>query len=303
MDTKDIFINKKSYTLHIAYQNDETKRKAFHAMTFEFWEFTFESYYQSGYWDDQCILFSLFEGETIIAHTTLSIFPTQTPTGLLQLGQLGTVMTAATHTKQGFARFLMDYIFDAYRDQLDGYFLFANDTVLDFYPKFGFVSTREFQATKAFHKQPSSYTVNPLDLKNPADLSVFQHYIKAGKTACRFDTYNYGLAHFYCYANPDFGFAESIYLLPELETLLIAQQEETDLIILQAYYLGQNQLDHAFNAIATANTTRLVLGYTPEDNGYDFHPYQEEDLTLFITPLLLPYFEEQHTMIPLLSHT
>lgn len=303
MERKYIYINKKPYTLHIAYQDDETKRKAFHAMTFDFWEFTFESYYQSGYWDENCILFSIFEGETIVAHTTLSLFATHTPTATLQLGQLGTVMTAATHTKQGLSRFLMDYIFDTYCTQLDGYFLFANDTVLDFYPKFGFVKAREFQGTKALQKQASPYTVQSLDLTHPADLQLFQHYLKTGKTACRFDTSNYGLTHFYCYANPDFGFSESLYVIPELETLVIAQQEETDLLILQAYYLGQHQLDQAFNAVAATNTTRLVLGYTPEDDGYDFHPYKEEDLTLFVSPSLLPYFEEQHTMIPVLSHT
>jgi len=303
MEIKDVYINTKPYTLHIAYQDQESKRKAFNVMTYDFWEFTFESYYQSGYWDEHCILYSLFEGEAIVAHTTLSLFYTHTPTGTLRLGQLGTVMTAATHTRQGLSRFLMDYIFDTYRDQLDGYFLFANNTVLDFYPKFGFVQANEFQATKAFQKKPSSYTVHSLDLKNPAELSLFQHYLKTGNTACRFDTSNYGLTHFYCYANPDFGFSESLYVIPELETLVIAQQEETDLVVLQAYYLGQNQLDQAFNAVAATNTTRLVLGYTPAEDDYDFHPYQEEDLTLFITPSLLPYFEEQQTMIPLLSHT
>lgn len=303
MEIKDIYINKKPYTLHIAYQDDEAKRKAFNAMTYDFWEFTFESYYQSGYWDNQCILFSLFEGEAIVAHTTLSLFSTHTPTGTLQLGQLGTVMTATTHTKQGLSRFLMDYIFDTYRNQLDGYFLFANDTVLDFYPKFGFVKTCEYQATKAFQKQSSSYTVHALDLKNPADLALFQHYLKTGKTACRFDTSNYGLTHFYCYANPDFGFSESLYVIPEAETLVIAQQEEADLLILRAYYLGQNHLDRAFNAVASTATTRIVLGYTPEEDGYDFQRYQEDDLTLFVTPSLLSFFEKQHTMIPILSHT
>ncbi|WP_158961744.1 GNAT family N-acetyltransferase [Myroides fluvii] len=303
MQTKQITINNKTYTLHIAYQNQEQLRKAFNTMTFDFWEFTFESYYQSGYWNDTCVIFSLFEGETIVAHTTLSLFTTKTPNKELYLGQLGTVMTQPTHTQQGLSRFLMEYIFDAYRGQLDGYFLFANNTVLDFYPKFGFSKVPEFQATKMLEKQPSDYQVQRLDLNANQDLQLFQHYITKGKTACRFDTQNYGLAHFYCYANPAFGFSDSIYVIPELKTLLIAQQEEGNLLIFQAYYLDQNQLDKAFHALATENTTRITLGYTPISGDYTFVPYKEEDLTLFVTSTLVPFFTAQQTMISLLSHT
>ena len=303
MQTKQLTLNNKTYTLHIAYQANERMRQAFNAMTFDFWEFTFEPYYQSGYWDDNCILFSLFEGEQLVAHTTLSLFTTYTADQRLHLGQLGTVMTLPSHTKQGLSRFLMESIFESYSDKLDGYFLFANDTVLEFYPKFDFHAVPEHQASKAFCKQPTTHTVQRLDLTDITDLQCFQHYLKNGHTGCRFDTRSYGLAHFYCYANPAFGYAESIYLIPELETLLIAQHEEDDLMIYQAYYLKDNLVDQAFNALADAQTNRVVLGYTPIDTGYTYNPYKEEDLTLFVSPALITYFEEQPTMIPLLSHT
>ncbi|MBB1140169.1 GNAT family N-acetyltransferase [Myroides sp. WP-1] len=303
MQSIPVTIKNKTYTLHIAYQENDTLRKAFNSMTYDFWEFTFESYYQSGFWDDTCLIFSLFEGETIVSHTTLSLFTVPTTDQQLRLGQLGTVMTHPDYTKRGLSRFLMEYVFEAYRDQLDGYFLFANETVLDFYPKFGFVAAPEFQASKKFNKQPSSCEIQRLNLTDNQDLQLFQHYLNYGKTACRFDTQSYGLAHFYCYANPEFGFADSIYVIPELETLLIAQQEEDNLLIFQAYYLDQNQLEDAFHALATEYTTRITLGFTPVSNDYTFTPYKEEDLTLFVTPSLVPYFTEQQTMIPLLSHT
>ncbi len=303
MQTKQLILHNKTYTLHIAYQANEQMRQAFNTMTFDFWEFTFESYYQSGYWDDNCILFSLFEEEQLVAHTTLSLFTTYTPDQRLLLGQLGTVMTLPSHTKQGLSRFLMEYIFEAYSDKLDGYFLFANDTVLEFYPKFGFHAVPEHQASKAWRKQPTTHTIQRLDLTDTTDLQCFQHYLKNGSTACRFDTRSYGLAHFYCYANPAFGFAESVYLIPTLQTLLIAQQEEGDLLIHQAYYLKDNQLNQAFNALADTQTNRVVLGYTPTDTGYTYNPYKEEDLTLFVSPTLTTYFKDHLTMIPLLSHT
>ena len=52
--------------------------------------------------------------------------------------QLGTVMTAPPCRKQGLSRFLMEEIKKDWEGRCDGMYLFANDTVLDFYPKFGF---------------------------------------------------------------------------------------------------------------------------------------------------------------------
>ncbi|WP_413511197.1 GNAT family N-acetyltransferase [Myroides odoratus] len=303
MQTKQVTINNKAYTLHIAYQTNETLRKAFNTMTFGFWEFSFESYYQSGYWDDTCLIFSLFEEEAIVAHTTLSLFTTYIDNKQVQLGQVGTVMTLPTHTKQGLSRFLMEYIFEAYRDQVAGYFLFANASVLDFYPKFGFIKAAEFQATKHFETQPHTWTVQKLNLALEEDLLCFQHYLKNSQTTCRFDTRSYGLTHFYCYANPEFGFGNSIYFMPELETIVLAQQEEETLVVYQVYSLNTKAIDQAFQAVAAKNTKRIVLGYTPIDGDYQFIPHVEEDLTLFVTPSIHSYFVDQQTMIPLLSHT
>lgn len=303
MQTKQVRINNKTYTLHIAYQANETLRKAFNTMTFDFWEFTFESYYQSGYWDDTCLIFSLFEEEAIVAHTTLSLFTTYIDGKQIQLGQLGTVMTQPTHTKQGLSRFLMDYIFEAYRDQVEGYFLFANASVLDFYPKFGFLKVPEFQATKDFEPQPHNWKIQQLDLTLKEDLLCFQHYLNKGQTACRFDTQSYGLAHFYCYANPEFGFGDSIYFIPELETIVLAQQEEETLLVHQVYTFNTKKIDQAFQAVAAKNTQKIVLGYTPIGGDYQFIPYQEEDLTLFVSPSIQAYFTDQQTRIPILSHT
>lgn len=303
MKSEQVNINNKTYTLHIAYQENESLRRAFNEMTFDFWEFTFESFFQSGYWDDRCHLFSLFENDKIVAHTTLTVFKTQTANKQLLLGQLGTVMTQPSHTNQGLSRFLMDYIFNTYHDQIDGYFLFANDSVLDFYPKFGFHAVPEFQASKAIRKQANSYTVQKLDLTLNQDLKCFQHYIKNGKTASRFDTQNDGISHFYCLANPSFGFSSCIYAIPELETLLIAQQEETVLHLYQSYSLKENNMDEAINALADIHTTKLVFGYTPIGEDYSFTAFKQEGLTLFVTPLLVSYFTTQPTMIPLLSHT
>ena len=59
--------------------------------------------------------------------------------------QLGTVMTHPDYRGMGLSRFLMEWILQNWSDRCDGIYLFANDTVLDFYPKFGFLPAAEAQ--------------------------------------------------------------------------------------------------------------------------------------------------------------
>jgi GNAT superfamily N-acetyltransferase len=52
--------------------------------------------------------------------------------------QLGTVMTHPDYQGQGLSRVLLKKAIADYRDKCDLIFSFANNSVLNFYPKFGF---------------------------------------------------------------------------------------------------------------------------------------------------------------------
>lgn len=58
-------------------------------------------------------------------------------------------MTAEPYRKQGLIREIMQEIDKDYGEKADGFYLFANDSVLDFYPKFGYRKAKEYQYSKA----------------------------------------------------------------------------------------------------------------------------------------------------------
>lgn len=59
--------------------------------------------------------------------------------------QLGTVMTDPEYGGRGLNRILMERVLSEYEGKTDGIYLFANDTVLDYYPKFGFRPAKEYE--------------------------------------------------------------------------------------------------------------------------------------------------------------
>lgn len=59
--------------------------------------------------------------------------------------QLGTVMIDKKYRNMGFIKTIMQEIEKDYYDIVDGIYLFVNDSVLEFYPKFGYKKSTEYR--------------------------------------------------------------------------------------------------------------------------------------------------------------
>ena len=58
--------------------------------------------------------------------------------------QIGTVMTDEAYRRLGLANKLMDHVVKQYKDDCDGFYLFANLDAVDFYDKCGFSKEAEY---------------------------------------------------------------------------------------------------------------------------------------------------------------
>ncbi|MEN7550464.1 GNAT family N-acetyltransferase [Rapidithrix thailandica] len=302
----EIDVNKTTYTLCIGYKQDEKRRRAFNNMCRSFWDFDFEAYYQSGYWDDSCLLYSIFHGDTIVSHTTVSIFRTSFLGMPQRLLQLGTVMTDQAYQRKGLSRFLMEYILEDYKKQVDGFLLFANDTVLDFYPKFGFYPVPEHQAFKNLQDSFSAKEreVRKLDLSEASDLYLFEQLVNKAAINSKVQLYNRGLSFFYCYAYPEFGYKDSIYYVENLDCVAVVREESDGVLLLQEVFAESTIDIHTLiSALSSDGIRQVRLGFTPVQEGFEYQEYQNEDLTLFVSEPLKTLFETKKLMIPLLSHT
>ncbi len=186
MKKENVYINKKSYVLYVKYQQEQKLGVAFNEMTQRFWEFGFEKYYQSGFWDSSCLFYSLFDDGIIVSHITVSLFKTEMKTII----QLGTVMTDENYRKRGLSRFLMERICHDFQNKNEGMFLFANTSVVAFYPKFGFVPVVEFEAFKPTEniEITRTNTRRKLDLNNSKDLNIFENLVENASPNTAFAT-------------------------------------------------------------------------------------------------------------------
>lgn len=303
MHTEPIILRDQQYTLRIRYQDNDQLRAAFNAMSQEFWRFDFEEFYRSGYWMEDCILYSLFDQDKIVSHITLTLFPAIIGNTSMTLGQLGTVMTAKQYQHRGLSRYLINRIQEDYGHQIDGMFLFANDSVLDFYPRFGYKAVPEYQGSKKIGYNPNGLPVQQLDLEDLTQRAFFQDFVERSVSVSSFHLKNVGLAFFYCYAYPRFGFKDTVYHIPDLATIVVAKTKAKVLTIVQIYQEREQGIDDVIRAIASPEVDTVMFGYNASYPGLSYSLHKQKDLTLFVTPELEELFAIRKTMVPLLSHT
>lgn len=133
-----------NYTTDKDIRNNEAVRASFNKLAADTFGLSFEQWYQDGYWTDLYIPYVLLDGGRVIANVSVNIIDTQWKGQTRKYIQLGTVMTAPGYRKQGLSRFLLEEALSDWKGLCDAIYLFANDSVLDFYPKFGFVKENEY---------------------------------------------------------------------------------------------------------------------------------------------------------------
>ncbi|MCT3800858.1 GNAT family N-acetyltransferase [Elizabethkingia anophelis] len=305
MHLAKINIGGHNYTLAIGYHEDEVLRKEFNRLTQEVWKFDFENYYQLGLWDDSCIIYSLFDKKRIVSHVTVSLFYTEIRGEKKKILQFGTVMTDPEYRNRGLSRFLMEQVIADFGEKTDGMLLFANKSVLDFYPKFGFQAAKEYQAFKNIISEnlTSSVEIRKLDMNRREDIELLTRRIEDSIPNTQLVLQNKAVSLLYCYAYPKFGYTDSVYYIENLDTAVVASVEADVLEITEIFSENIINLQDIIAAFSHEKFTSVRLGFIPLEKGFEYELLVHDDLVLYISEELRDLFGKQQLTVPFLSHT
>lgn len=288
-----------SYVIRKGYQADERARKSFNRLAGQVFGLDFEKWYQNGFWKSNYIPYSILEGDEVLANVSVS------PMLFLENGepkhyiQLGTVMTCKSCRKQGLIRQLIQEIQKDYDGKTDGWFLFANESVLDFYPKFGFRRSDEFEYGKDVIIDADATAVKVQIEEKDNLLRLRQSMRESCPQSSLWLENHEELTMFYAL---DY-MRKKIYFLPEYDAYVFAGFEKGQLYLHQIF--APEQVD--VNRIAAAfgrEVKTLVLGFTPIDKqGFTCRKTGRNDTVLYIKGSALNRIERDCLRIPELAHT
>lgn len=302
---KNIIINCKNYKLISRYQDDNDLRNSFNLLTQQTYNFDFEKWYKSGYWKENCILYSLLDNDKMVSHITVSVIDFIVLGKKKRFVQFGTVMTDEQYRNQGLSRVLMEMVLEEWKDKCDMFYLFANDSVLDFYPKFGFEPVDEYQASTKISKIESPYSVRKMDIDNVSDLNLLYETAKNAEAQFALSMQdNAGLVMFYCNYFELFSFKENLFYIQDLNAIAVAEYEEDTLILYDILATEKIEIEDVLNALATEQTKSAILKFMPiNSENYEVNLFKEEDSTLMVMGDKEELFKYNKLMFPMLSHT
>ena len=207
-------------------------------------------------------------------------------------------MTDPEYRAQGLSRFLMERVIAQWKPKSDLIFLFANDTVLDFYPKFGFTQAREYQHSIGVRAHGDPADVQRLDMSLPENRRLLADRVGRAVSLSPLSLLqNAGLVMFYAASS----MRDQIYYIKSLDTAVIAEFSGDVLRLEAVFSPAPVTVEQIIGALAVPATRKAVLGFTPDEpGGFSADLLKEEDTTLFVmgnSP-----FDRHRLMFPALSH-
>jgi len=272
------------YKLISNYKHIDAYKNSFIELAKNVFGIDFEEWDQNGAWNNDYICYSFLDNNKIIANASINKMKIVLDGKEYQAIQIGTVMTHPDYRKQGLAAKLIKHILDEYEESFDFIYLFANDTVLDFYPKFGFKRIKEncyfLNLAENQYSNDRKSTIRALKLDEQEDRELLKKLAKERlpiSTTCGVVD-NEHLLMFYFIV-----FKEQTFYLEEEDLIVMYEVEGEDLHLYDVISQNRINLDDILSNILTSQIKKVHFHFTPDSiaTSFDIQPSLSND-ALFV---------------------
>lgn len=242
-----------------------------------------ETWYKKNLYYNRCTFYScLFEDEVVAAISVNKmdlIIEGQKKTAL----QLAGIMTHPDHRNKGLSASLINHILEKFENEYDIIYLFANDSVLSFYSKFGFKQIIEGAYELDINQINRKETmIKKLKTDDENDCNTILRIINNRQPVSRkMGVFNdLWPLHLFCM----YVHNEDMYYLEDEDTIVIATREDGCVHIYDVLSLTPINLDSIIEKIVTPEDKKIEFHFIPESNKYNIVKVskEREDDWLFV---------------------
>lgn len=285
------------------YMRDDILRHALNDLTKKIFGFDFEDWVIGGYFEGDYIPYSFIEDGKIISNVSANRMTFLRNGVEKNYIQIGTVMTDEAYRRQGLAKKLMDHVVKQYKDDCDGFYLFANLDAVDFYNKCGFSKETEYRYSvkNEFCMRKSAGEIfMPV---NTADERMKQKYmdmVRRSAVNSSLEQLNkFGLQMFYT------ADMENVYYAKDMDCFIVAEMEENTLLLQSIICENHVTLLDVLQRVRW-EYNKCQLGFTPALKDMDICVAEQydgaDDYRLFYLGEQLKSIENGKLYFPELSH-
>jgi GNAT superfamily N-acetyltransferase len=242
--------------------NADLRNMYFHFTETVFPSVSFRAWCEKGWWSKNYKPYSIVQSNKIVSNVSVSEMEILVG-GISKTGiQLGAVGTIPEYENKGLSRHLMEYVLNKYDETSDFIFLFANDSVLDFYPKFGFRPVNEvlFQSTSI---PKVTYAARKLDLSDENDSKLIRGSLSQRHTLTRlFGANNYDFVTHWHLINI---FPDNILYIEDDGVICLCKEENRQLHLWEVISKEPIDMKKILPKIINNKDLKEILYYFPPD--------------------------------------
>ncbi len=222
----------------------------------------FRPWYLRGGWTSAYEAHALAQADEIVANVSVMRMRLLVGGREVRGAQLGAVGCVPEMRGRGLMRPLIERVLAQVESEADLVLLYANDEVLDFYPRFGFRQVREsvFELNRAV--EPALTPAPRLDLDDPSQCAAWlAACAKSLPPTERFGVRDYGSVALWhvCTFYP-----HDVHVLSEGDTYAVAVQREDTLHLLDLAAPRRFDLLAVLSRLIRAPVARIRFGFCPE---------------------------------------
>lgn len=253
-----------------------------------------------GYWDDTYVPYTMEVDGEIVANVSISKSTLVVDGVTYKAAQIGGVMTAPKYRGQGLSRRLMEEVLNETVD-MDLVYLFANRTVLDYYPKFGFEKREQITyLLNASKLQFVPQQVKKLNLQDAGSRKLLFDYAthRVPVSATLSMLQHESIVMFHALNVYD----HCTYVIPSLNVIVMAEQKDETLHVYDVISTHYVALEKVLAALPI-NVPNIELYFTPNENGLSYEKIAiVEDGAMFVKEQH-PFRYPNHKRFPITSLT
>lgn len=259
------------------YKNNEKLKESFNKLAIKTFELDFRSWYEKGYWTNDYIPYSYSYNNEIIANVSVNKMDLIIDDKIYKALQIGTVMTDERFKNQGLSRKLLNYVLEEYKDKVQFIYLFANEDVLSFYPKFGFKRCYESEYILDVSKYEK---LNKIEKVEKLDFNTLEDFAKNKKTlSTKLDCINNNLLMFYF----TIALSENIYYIKEQNIFIIMEEDEDTIHLYDIISKENYNINDLIKNIINKNTKNIKFYFTANNiKNIKVNKIENNDDALFI---------------------
>lgn len=272
-------------------------RRSFMDLAEKVFDLSFEDWFRQGNWTERYIPYSFACGDRVVANASVNLMDFLWCGVPKRYVQIGTVMTDPDYRGRGLSRKLLEEILHDWKNNCECIYLFANSTVLDFYPKFGFQRAEEYKYILPCSPENGDFVKLDMDSAGGRE-TLLRHFEKSNPYALLSMSGNTGLLFFYCG-----GYMKNnVYYSEEKDVVCVAEQEGNTLVCHDIFGSPRSPLEDVLSALAAPGTEQAALGFTPiHAAGGRFSPRLSAGDVLFLLQGKENIFAGNRVMFPTLS--